>query len=105
MSKEHKILYKGKMIKADKFIGRFENVKPVKYNGEILYNVLMEEYNFVNVNNMICETLHPNNIVARLYTNHYSNEYKNNVVVLLNECIKKRDYATYKRITSGFHFA
>jgi uncharacterized repeat protein (TIGR03803 family) len=104
MSKEHKILYKGKMIKADKFIGRFENVKPVKYNGEILYNVLMEEYNFVNVNNMICETLHPNNIVAKLYTNHYSNEYKNNVVVLLNECIEKRDYATYKRLTSGIHF-
>jgi uncharacterized repeat protein (TIGR03803 family) len=104
ISKEHKILYKGKMIKADKFIGRFDNVKPVKYNGEILYNVLMEEYNFVNVNNMICETLHPNNIVAKLYTNHYSNEYKNNVVVLLNECIKKRDYVTYKRLTSGIHF-
>ena len=33
-----------------------------------LYNVLMEEYNIMLVNNMEVETLHPDNPIAKLYT-------------------------------------
>lgn len=63
----HKILYNGKMIKAKHFIENFENVHDVKYNGELLYNVLLEEPSKMIVNNLICETLHPDNLIAQIY--------------------------------------
>jgi hypothetical protein len=67
ISKNHCIFYKGEMIKAKNFINKFENVKKVIYTGEILYNVLMEEHDKMMVNNLICETLHPENTIAKLY--------------------------------------
>jgi hypothetical protein len=67
ISKNHGIFYKGKMIKAKNFVGEFENVYKVKYSGEVLYNVLMEEHDKMMVNNLICETLHPENSVAQIY--------------------------------------
>ena len=60
------------MIQANYFIGKFENVKKIKYTGQILYNVLMEEHNKMMVNNLICETLDPKNGMAKLY-NHLQN--------------------------------
>jgi hypothetical protein len=56
------------MIKAKEFVGKYENIYKVKYTGEILYNVLMEEYDKIVVNNLICESLHPENTIAQLYT-------------------------------------
>ena len=52
--KWNKVFYKGKMIEASKI-----TKKRQKYNGELLYNVLMEEHNKMSVNNMIVETLDP----------------------------------------------
>ena len=65
MSKEHKVLHKGTMTDAEELIN--ENIYKVKYNGEILYNILMEDYSKIVVNNLICETLHPDNLIAKLY--------------------------------------
>jgi hypothetical protein len=67
ISKNHCIFYKGKMMQSKEFISKFENVKKIKYNGEILYNVLMEEDDKMMVNNLICQTLHPENSIAKLY--------------------------------------
>ena len=67
ISYEHKILFNGQMCTARSFLNKFNNVVRVKYTGEFLYNVLMEEHSKMNVNNLICETLHPNNEIARLY--------------------------------------
>jgi len=67
MTQNHKIFYEGKMIDAKNFLEKFQNVKKVKYNNEVLYNVLMEEHDEMNVNNLICETLNPNHSVAWLY--------------------------------------
>jgi hypothetical protein len=67
MSKNHEVLYKGKMLKAKEFLGLVDNVYTKKYNGEVLYNVLMEEHEKMVVNNLICETLHPNNRIAKLF--------------------------------------
>jgi hypothetical protein len=39
------------MVEADTFLGYINNVEKVDYNGEILYNVLMEKYEKINVNN------------------------------------------------------
>jgi uncharacterized repeat protein (TIGR03803 family) len=104
ISKEHKILYKGKMIEAYKFLGHFEKVQKVNYNQEILYNVLMEKYEKIKVNNIMCETLHPNNIIAKLYNSNYDEEYKNKIIYIMNESINKNDKNSYikmmKRITN-----
>ena len=100
MSCPHKIYYKGKMIEASKFITHFENVYKIEYSGEILYNVLMEKYTSIIVNNLICETLDPKNMIAKLYTSNFSEKYKNNIVTIMNNSILKKDYPTYKKIIS-----
>jgi len=67
ISKSHKIEYKGRMIESYKFMASFEKVYPVQYKGETLYNVLMENYGTVQINQLTCETLHPSNITAQMY--------------------------------------
>jgi hypothetical protein len=67
ISQNHSIFYKGKMMKAKKFVGLVDNVYMKKYTGEVLYNVLMKEHDKMLVNNLICETLHPENSIAKLY--------------------------------------
>lgn len=74
MSKNHLVWYNGQMHKAKEFVEgvtelkKEKKVTKVKYNGEILYNVLLETYEKMLVNNLICETLHPDNKIAELYT-------------------------------------
>lgn len=72
VSKDHLIYHNRNMIKAEEFVAKYKNVHKVEYTGEILYNVLMESYEKINVNNLICETLHPRSAIAQLYT-HFSN--------------------------------
>ena len=67
ISKNHRILYEGKMIPADNFTYHFKNVKKIKYTGEVLYNVVMENCDVMDINGMLCETLHPENDVAKIY--------------------------------------
>jgi hypothetical protein len=71
ISKNHKLFYNGKMRKAKEFLKNFDNVAnvvtKVKYTGSALYNVLLEDYDKMMVNNLICETLHPDNGVAQVY--------------------------------------
>jgi hypothetical protein len=67
ITKNHSILYRGQMIKAYDFVGINSGIYLKKYRGEVLYNVLMEEHDKMMVNNLICETLHPENSVAKLY--------------------------------------
>ena len=89
------------MIEADKFVfHKFKNVKRLKYTGEILYNVLMEKYERIQVNNLICETLHPSNVIAKLYNAQLDEDYKNTLIVMMNNSIMKNDYPTYKNIFS-----
>ena len=65
-SKEHKIFYKGEMKTASEISEVCENVTEVPYHGDPLYNVLLEKHDKMVINNMICETLHPKNIMARI---------------------------------------
>ena len=103
MSRKHKVLYKGQMREAKYFLGKFQNkIVKVKYGGDILYNVLMEDYSNMNVNNLICATLNPNNIVAKLYMKKYSDVTRYKIIVLLKKCIQKNDYNTYNKIMQRF---
>jgi len=67
MSQHHKIMWNEKLVYAANFLPKYEGVTRIPYKKEFLYNILMEEYETVNVNNMVCETLHPTNPVAKPY--------------------------------------
>jgi hypothetical protein len=67
MSKDHKIEFHGELVPAYRFLDYSEDVKKVKYSGEILYNVLLEEYGTMSVNNLRCETLDPTSPIGCLY--------------------------------------
>ena len=60
----------------------------------------MENYDKILVNNLICETLHPNNIIAKLYKTKYSEDYKEKIIFIINSSIRRNDYKSYKKITS-----
>jgi hypothetical protein len=98
MSRQHKVLYKGKCIEAHKFLGHFDKIYKVKYDGEILYNVLLEEYSAISVNNLICETLHPNNIIAKFFTrkNNYTEEERKNMVMYIQRRSSMKNIVYYK---------
>jgi hypothetical protein len=68
VSKNHLIFNKGDMIKAKDFIGKYENIYKIKNKNQILYNILLKKHDKMIVNNLICETLHPDNTIAKLYT-------------------------------------
>jgi hypothetical protein len=86
------------MVPAFRFLEFSREVKKVKYTGEILYNVLLVKYGTMLVNNLTCETLHPENIIAKLYTRNYSENSINNIVILMNNSIMKRNFQTYVKI-------
>jgi len=98
MTTEHKVLYKDKMLPAYKFLNISKEVRRVKYNGEILYNVLQEEHSTMFVNNLICETLHPDNLIAKIYKNRFTDAYKENIINAMNDALLKRQYYSYKTI-------
>jgi hypothetical protein len=66
ISQNHKVFFQGQMVKA-KYLVNENTVTFVPYKGEILYNVLLEEHDKMQVNNLIVETLHPEHKVAKLY--------------------------------------
>jgi len=67
ISQNHKVFFQGQMVQAKHLVDQARNVTLVPYNGEILYNVLLEQYEKMQVNNLIVETLHPEHKVAKLY--------------------------------------
>lgn len=66
MSNNHKIYYNGKFLEAGQLIGQ-KGVYEVPYENQLLYNVILKEHSVMNVNNLICETLDPNNPVAKKF--------------------------------------
>lgn len=68
MSQNHCLLIKGKMVPAIAYIrAGVPGVNKVKYTGQVLYNVLMEEHDKMIVNGLVTETLEPNNYVAKMH--------------------------------------
>lgn len=87
MSKNHKIYFKGAMIEARCFINN-NNIYKIEYNNEILYNILMKKHRAVKVNNLVCETLDPENITAKIYRNNSDNT----VIKKINDIMLKNNY-------------
>jgi hypothetical protein len=99
ISENHKIYYKGKMLKAKTFAENFKNVVKINYSGEFMYNVLMKEKSIIHVNNLICETLDPNCEFVALYTRNckYTPEFRDKYVALLKYYKTKNEYTPYNK--------
>ena len=96
-SMEHKVFYKGEMIKARDIVEVCENVTFVPYNGETLFNVLLKKEDKMMINNLICETLHPKNIMAKIST--MKNEQKKSKAIQeLTKIIKENNVPEYQKL-------
>jgi len=96
-SKNHAIFYKGEMTKARNLVDMCENVTLVDYNGETLYNVLLKKHDKMMVNNLICETLHPQNIAAKISTMKDGTK-KNKTIQELTKIIKENNIPEYQKM-------
>ena len=67
MSMDHKVEYEGQMVPAYRLVDYNALITKVNYNGEFLYNVLLDEYGTMSVNNIRCETLEPTSPIGCLY--------------------------------------
>jgi hypothetical protein len=97
ISLNHKVFYKGQMVKARELVDVCENVQFIPYNGETLYNVLLEEHDKMMINNLICETLSPKNIMAMISKMSEGTE-KNRILRELTCIINKNDVSGYKKL-------
>lgn len=68
VSANHKVYHNGKLQKAIDLVNG-TTIKKKIYNGEVLYNILLESYLMINVNGMTCESLEPTNPIAKKYIN------------------------------------
>ena len=98
MTQDHKIMFQGQLVPAYRFLKISNKVIKVKYSGEVLYNVLLASYTTVTINNLSCETLHPENMIAKLYTNNYTNEERQNIIFQLNKNLGNKNFENYKNI-------
>jgi len=86
ITKEHKVLYKGRMVEAKELVnGR--TIVYEKNKGETLYNILLSGEGKMVVNGMIVETLSPRNNIAKLYKmlKGYKEEEKGEIIKMYNE--------------------
>jgi hypothetical protein len=77
ISPDHKVQYNGQLVKAKDLVDVCEGVHTIPFIREQLYNVLMEQHDTMIINNMVCETLHPDNILVQIASSpKYSNATK-----------------------------
>ena len=96
-SMEHKVFYKGEMMKARDIVDVCENVTFVPYNGETLFNVLLKKEDKMMINNLICETLHPKNIMAKI-SQMKNEKKKNRAIQELTKIIKENNIPEYQKL-------
>ena len=96
-SMEHKVFYKGEMTKARNLVDLCENVTFIPYNGETLFNVLLKKHDKMMINNLICETLHPDNIAAKISTMK-NKQKKNKAIQELTKIIKENNVPEYQKL-------
>jgi uncharacterized repeat protein (TIGR03803 family) len=96
MSKEHQIEFNGQLVPAERFLNFSREVKKVKYTGEILYNVLLAQHGTMTVNGLQCETLHPTNLIAKLYTKKMPATEREAIIIQMNTSLQKKDFVGYK---------
>jgi hypothetical protein len=78
-----------KLMEAERLVQYVPTIYKIPYDKQILYNVLLEDYSVMTVHNLVVETLHPNNVIAKIYNGNYTTEQKNKIIKMLNEYTKR----------------
>jgi hypothetical protein len=99
-SKEHKVFYNGEMIKARDLVERCNGVTMIDYTGETLFNVLLVKHGKMEINNMICETLHPKNIAAKIARMKEGRE-KREIVQALGKALISNNIPSYRKLEAS----
>ena len=102
MTKNHMINI-GTLNLPAKFFINNKNIIKVKNTYEPLYNILMENYEYVNADNVSVETLHPENIMAKLVSSKVSNNISDSLIIKLSESVKSNDFKKLKQINDKFN--
>ena len=89
VSRSHMFNINGKHKRAHQLLSN-KKVNKIPYNGDVLYNILLEKHHYIKVENMLTETLHPNNPIALLYKNviwnaNIENVYKESKINEINK--------------------
>jgi hypothetical protein len=79
ISKKHKIYMKGKLKAAYRLVDQYKGITLVPYQGQMLFNILLEDYGIMNIHGLLCETLHPMNPMANLFRKLYRNDLGNDL--------------------------
>jgi hypothetical protein len=58
----------------------------------------MEKHDKMMINNLICETLHPNNIMAKICSGEYTTAEKNKIYKELNDALMNNDLNACKKL-------
>jgi alpha-tubulin suppressor-like RCC1 family protein len=100
ISKNHSLLYNGKMVKSKNLLDlNNKGIYKVKYNGSLLYNVLLQDkHDKMIVNNLICETLDPKNGIAKFYyylknSNYNFEEQEKRIQIYNNIALKNKTFS------------
>jgi hypothetical protein len=89
MTRNHKILQHREFVDADTLLN--DKIYLIPYDGQVLYNVLLEKNSIMIVNNLLCETLDVNNVIALFHKSSYTGEEKNIITKILNKHITNKE--------------
>jgi hypothetical protein len=98
ISKNHKVMVDNKLMECEKLVQYVPSIYKIPYNKNILYNVLLDHYSVMSINNLMVETLHPNNMIAKIYTGNFSQLQKNRLIQSLNKYTKRRNEIINKKL-------
>ena len=70
MTSGHKVFYNGSMVTAAELVGINDKIYYKKNKYSFVYNVLLEKYDTMVVNNLIVDTLHPESKLAKYYAKY-----------------------------------
>jgi len=92
ISRNHKVFFNRKMVNASELVSESNLIKEIPYKKEVLYNILMNKHEKMLVNNLIVETLDPENIVGQLYGGEFNTKEQEVIIKYTNmtvDSIKK----------------
>jgi len=97
ISPNHKLLYNREMVEA-RYLLDVVGVYPIKYSGEILYNVLLERHEKMIVNNLIVETLDRLNPIGQMYSEKFNREKREYLIKTWNNFITTQSDKEYREL-------
>jgi hypothetical protein len=98
ISNNHQVLYNNCMVRVGELVDIVDGVNKIPYDKNILYNILLEHHSQMIVNGLTVETMHPDNIVAKLITADISPEDKTQTIKDVNDFLTNRKFTKYYQI-------